>query len=95
MIGGGAVRVPLTCTEVGRFAVATVHRIGPANRPATLAEVRQAVALLLREYADNEDTVGALGLVAGLLETVQCHCSTTDVDPVPAIPLPTTRRRQT
>lgn len=72
--------------------MATVHRIGPDNRPATLTEVRQAVASLLREYADSEDAVGALGMVAGLLDSVQCHCEPPDAAPATVIPLPTTGR---
>lgn len=67
--------------------MATVHHIGPDNRPATLTEVREAVAQLLRDYADNADTLGALGLVAGLLDTVQCHCEPPAAAPAPVIPL--------
>jgi hypothetical protein len=67
--------------------LATVRRIGPDGRPATLTEIRETVAELLDAYADDPTTVGALGVVAALLSSVECHCEPSALGPAIVLPL--------
>jgi hypothetical protein len=69
--------------------VASVRRIEPDGRPATLTEVRETVAELLDAYQDDPTTTGALGVVAALLASVECHCEPPAVGPAVVLPLTT------
>lgn len=51
--------------------------ISPGDQPFTVAEAREYVASLIREY-QGEPGVELLGLVGGVLDHVVCTCEQAD-----------------
>ncbi len=64
-----------------------MHRVAASTAPFTLDETRDLVAELLQHYADKPDVVGALGLVAGALASVECRCQPAVATPADVVPL--------
>lgn len=58
--------------------------IGPDNRPFTVEEIRGHVTDLIREY-QGQPGVELLGVVAGMLEHVQCTCGPIDTGRLAAV----------
>lgn len=50
-----------------------MDRIAPGDQPFTVAEAREYVATLLREF-EGQPGVELLGLVGGVLDNVVCAC---------------------
>lgn len=51
-----------------------VARIGPDDRPFTLAEVQENVAVLIREF-EGDPGVNLLNIVAAMLAQTHCTCA--------------------
>ncbi|MGW4528390.1 hypothetical protein [Amycolatopsis sp. NPDC004378] len=58
-----------------------MDRIAPGGQPFTVAEAREYVATLIREY-QGEPGVELLGLVGGVLDNVACNCHPAETGPL-------------
>jgi hypothetical protein len=58
-----------------------MDRVGPGDQPFTVAEARDYVATLIREY-QGAPGVELLGLVGGVLDNVACTCRPADSGPL-------------
>lgn len=71
-----------------------VRRIGPDDRPFTVAEVRGHVADLIREF-EGKPGVELLGVVAAMLAQTRCVCAPATSHEATVVALPLTSRHST